>query len=459
MENSYSEKTICVVGGGLVGSLLSLRLAQRGFKVDLFEKRADMRSANIAGGRTIAMSISDRGWRALEMVDLKDAIKPNTVPKYSRKVHTSDTDTIVQSYGKPHQALYTINRKYLNSVLLDAAEKTNRVRCFFNSECTFINYDTGEINFRNSRDESVLKQKYDHIIGADGVFSKVAEGIKQDKNSDCSFFSPEYGYKELVIQPNQDGNWQMQHDVVHVWPRGHSNLVALPNTDKSFTCTLFLKFDGEISLNALDNHELVNKFFEKNFNQITKFIPDYANQFLINPISKIFSLKCYPWHYKRKTLLIGDASHAIAPFFAMGMNTGFEDCTVFDNFLNMYDNDIDKVFEEFPKVRKIDTDAIADMSLENFKALGHSNDKYYDLKWNLSMKLWEKYPDVWMPLYPMIAFSHIPLSEVKARSEYQKNLLEHFFKNKNITSVNEFVVTQFFNAYLKEAKVLEPVHY
>ena len=302
MKNkTVRRERICVVGAGLVGSLLSIMLANRGYKVDLIEKRADMRKDSIPGGRTIAMSISNRGWKALERVGLKEKIRSYTVSKTSRKVHLKDGSFQTQEYGRNGQAIYTINRKVINSELLNEAESTGLVDIYFNTHCTNINYDRVEVDIFNKQTGECQLKSYDRIIGADGIFSEVAKGIADQEYADYTRFSPEYGYKELIILPNEDNSWKLDNNVVHVWPQGHFNLVALPNSDKSFTCTLFLKFNGEISLDTLNNHQVVSEFFSQHFPEVSKLIPDYCKQFIENPISKIYSLKCIPWHFNKKS--------------------------------------------------------------------------------------------------------------------------------------------------------------
>lgn len=451
----YTEKSnkadVCIVGAGLVGSLLAILLAERGFSVDLIEKRSDMRIADIPGGRTIAMSISNRGWKGLQKVGLDQEILKNTVAKSARKVHMSNGSTQRQEYGRNGQSIYTIDRKYLNSKLLSRAEQTGLVNIIFDTACTKVDYDTCEVELLNAQNGLRTTNKYQKIIGADGVFSVIAQGMFENQVNGYNRFSPEYGYKELVIPPDENQDYKLDPGVVHVWPRGSFNLVALPNINKSFTCTLFLKFEGKTSLSKLDTHEKVIEFFHEYFSDVAKLIPDLSDQFIRNPISKIYSLKCSPWHYKKQVLLIGDASHAIAPFFAMGMNVGFEDCTVFDNLLEEYNNDLDTVFERFSNVRVKDTDAIADMSLKNFTSLGISNDKNYHKKWLINRKLWEKLNDDWVPLYPMIAFSSIPFSEIAIRSQRQNDLLSAVFENENVDEVNDQLIDYICEKYLKKS--------
>lgn len=451
MDERFTRKErICIVGAGLVGSLLSIILGQRGYQVDLIEKRCDMRKEDIPGGRTIAMSLSHRGFEALSLVGLKDYIKQHTVAKSSRMVHLKDGTVHVQEYGRDGQAIHTINRKFINSALLDKAEATGNVNTYFESHCVNLNLDKLELELVNKQTGKCDFRQYDRIIGADGVFSKVANEIAKQEQANFERFSPEYGYKELVIPTDSENNWKLNNKVVHVWPQGHFNLVALPNTNKTFTCTLFLKLNGEISLNTLNDHKLIANFFNKHFPDVSRLIPNYCEQFMENPVSKIYSLKCAPWQYRNKVLLIGDACHAIAPFFAMGMNVGFEDCTVFESLITKLDGDLDKVFDEFSRVRKVDTDAIADLSLQNFTSLGTSDKSNYHLKWQINRLLWNKLNNDWMPLYPMIAFSSIPLAEVRRRSTLQAYLIDKIINEENPSEVTDQWIDYIHTKYIKD---------
>ncbi len=443
------KERICIVGAGLVGSLLSIVLGQRGYQVDLIEKRCDMRKEDIPGGRTIAMSLSQRGFKALEIVGLKDYIKQHTVPKTSRMVHLKDGSVQVQDYGRNGQAIHTINRKFINSALLDKAEATGNVTTLFDSHCVQFDLDKLEVEILNKQTGKCHFRTYDRIIGADGVFSKVANEMAKQEGANFERFSPEYGYKELVIPTDSENNWKLNNNVVHVWPQGHFNLVALPNTNKTFTCTLFLKLNGEISLNTLNDHKLIANFFNKHFPDVSNLIPDYCEQFMENPVSKIYSLKCSPWHYRNKVLLIGDACHAIAPFFAMGMNVGFEDCSVFDGLMSKFDEDLDVVFETFSRTRKVDTDAIADMSLYNFTSLGNSDNSNYHVKWQINRMLWNKLNDDWMPLYPMIAFSDIPLAEVRRRSVLQAYIVDKIIKEEHTIEMTDKWMDYIYAKYIR----------
>ena len=418
----HSREHICIVGAGLVGSLLSIYLAQRGFAVDLYEKRPDMRQSSIRGGRSIVMSISYRGLKGLDGAGLRSLVEGQTHPKFSRMVHLPDGSTTEQAYGRDRQSINTVDRKQLNCNLLDRAQATGRVRVFFNHQVQSLDLKSGQIVFDDIESMNPVARQYDKIIGADGMFSKIREALEQQGATKSEMLSMQHGYRELGIPPI-DGKWALPDHFVHVWPRQNYILVALPKLDRSFTCTLFLPAEGELSLATITTEAEVQRLFRTQFESVIPLMPTMVEDFFTNPASRLFSVKCAPWNYKDRVMLVGDAAHAIVPFFAMGMNVGFEDCSVFDQLMEESHNDIGAVFQTFGARRKPDTDAIADLSARNFSEIAHSPDPDYNFKWSLERKIWETYPDKWIPLYPMIAFSHLPLREAVRRNQRQKEIL------------------------------------
>jgi kynurenine 3-monooxygenase len=419
-----NEERICVVGAGLVGTLLSLYLAKRGYRVDLYEKRPDMRHAHISAGRSIVMSISARGVRALEGVGQADAITSQTLPKRGRTVHMADGTLKFQRYGKENNSINTIDRRALNCTLMDKAEATGKVKIFFNQECGYIDIDTCDVEFLDTESGEKTSKRYSRIVGTDGIFSSVRANLEDRRATVSELTTHPYGYRELVIPPLPDGDWAMEHNSVHIWPRPNIMMLAIPRIDHAFTITLFLPLKGENSFCALQTEEQLISFFKRNFPKAYGRMPTLVEDYFTNDTASIFSVRCSPWHYKDKVAILGDASHAIVPFFAMGMNAGFEDCTVFDNLMEKHRGDFGAVFKEFTLHRKPDMDAMADMSMTNFAELEKSPDPNYDTKWMLERKLWDLLPDRWMPQYAMIAFSHIPLSEVEVRSKLQMRILD-----------------------------------
>jgi kynurenine 3-monooxygenase len=438
-----NHEKICIIGAGLVGSLMACYLGKEGYKIDLYEKRVDMRSNAIPGGRTIAMSLSDRGWKALEEIGLEEIIRKNTIAKHSRMVHLLDGSKKVQPYGKEGQAIWTINRKYLNSILMDKAEHSFNVNIQFNHECTALDFESGNIEFINLSAGKKVTKKYDKIISADGIFSRVADKMKSLENFYHTVSKLNYGYKEIRIPATKDNEWVFKKNHVHIWSDDNSVFVALPNMDKTFTGSLFFKFNDELlSLGKDAQNELLVSSFKKNYSSIAAIDPQIISDLEQHPVSRIFTVECSPWNYKNKVVLIGDACHAIAPFYAMGMNTGFEDCTFFMDLWRQYNGDLNEVFLNFGQLRKIQTDIISELSLKNFNEIGKSKSEDYQIRWELDRRLWDILGDDWIPLYPMIAFSLKPFSEIlesyKAQTMVLSNLVTKI-ENPDVIADSELV--------------------
>ncbi|MBD3258967.1 kynurenine 3-monooxygenase [candidate division GN15 bacterium] len=424
LASQDTSHRICVIGAGLTGTLLSLYFARRGFEVDVFEKRPDMRAADIPGGRTIVMSLSHRGLRALDGVGLQDAVLKTTFPKYGRAVHLCDGSVQEQAYGRDGDAINTVDRKELNCLLMNKAEATGRIRLFFEMRLQHLDADTGQVELYHTVAGQTVKVRYRAIIGADGIFSQVREQLQKINAVTSHLVETGYSYRELSIPPNEDGTHRLAKSSVHVWPRKNHVLVGLPRHDGSFCCNLFLPSEGEWSLSSLQTRECISVFFDNHFPMVKPLMPDLIDEWLTNPRSDISTVKCRPWHHKDKVMLIGDAAHAIVPFFAMGMNVGFEDCRVFDDLMTTHGNDLGRVFEAFSRLRIPDTDAISDLSYKNFSEISKSPDPTYHTKWTLERQIWELRPDRWMPYYAMIAFSDLPLADTVARKEQQNQVIE-----------------------------------
>lgn len=431
-----NRKRVAVIGAGLVGSLIAIILSKRGFSVDLYEKRIDVRKVNISQNRTIAMSISYRGNKALKSIGLNDFIKYKTIPKHSRMVYKTDGTRISQRYGKNNDTINTINRQELNSILLDEFEKKQNSKVYFEHSLVEYYHQNNEVLFYDLKSSNNIRKKYEWIIGTDGVFSKLRESLVERKLISVEHTIVEYGYRELEIPANENGYYKLKKDHVHVWPRGKSVLVALPTQHGKFTCNIFLPASGEYSLESINTIEKLNSFFNMDYPQFKKLNPDYGDSYFQNSSSNIYALKCNNWNYKNKVLLLGDAAHAIVPFLAMGMNVGFEDCSIFEDLLNRYNNNLSQVIEKFTMVRKPDTDEIADLSYKNFMDLISSVNKPYDYIWKLNRILWDYFPETWIPLYPMIAFSNIPFTEVVKRYKLQDNIISDIISNGNTKNIN-----------------------
>lgn len=418
-------KKITLIGAGLVGSLLSIYLARRGYKVTIFERRPDLRTNRISAGRSINLALSDRGWRGLEKVGVRDDIRNVALPMKGRIMHGVDASLHFQPYGKEGQAIYSVSRGGLNCVLMDLAEK-NGVEIRFNERCTQVDLKNASAYFENgeTRKSSVINA--DHVISSDGAFS--AGRLQMQLSTDRFTYSQtylEHGYKELTIPPTANGDFAMDPQALHIWPRGSFMLIALPNLDKSFTCTLFFPFEGEYSFQSIDTGEKMMKFFERIFPDAVPLMPTLKEDYFANPASSLAIVKCFPWSVDDKLLLIGDAAHAIVPFYGQGMNCGFEDCVVFDQLLDKHGEDWNALFKDFEQLRKPDGDAIADLAVENFiemrDKVGHPE---FLLRKKIEAWFSEKHPDRWIPLYTMVTFSpDIRYSEALREGQRQEKIM------------------------------------
>ncbi len=400
------SKNVNIVGAGLVGSLLSIYLAKRGYKINMYERRADMRTAKISAGKSINLALSDRGWRGLEGVGIADEVRKIAIPMYGRQIHNKDGSTVFQPYGKKDQAIYSVSRAEINMKLMDLAEKAG-IKIHFNERCTHVDRRTMSAHFENEENKKTSNVTSDLLFGSDGAFS--AARLNMQLTSDRFEYNQHYitaGYKELIIPPGPKGEFLLEKNALHIWPRGSFMMIALPNMDGNFTCTLFLPFEGEKSFDKLKTREEVKKFFDEEFSTAVPLMPTLLDDFFHNPTSSLVTVKCYPWTFDNKIALIGDAAHAIVPFFGQGMNCGFEDCVVLNELIDKHKEDWNRIFPEYQQLRKPDGDAIADLAVGNFVEM---RDKTADPKFLLQKKIEarfnEKHPDKWVPLYTMVTYS------------------------------------------------------
>lgn len=399
-----SKEKVMIIGGGLAGSLLAIFLSKKGFQVTVYEKRSDPRSDDRKiGGRSINLALSDRGILALEKAGVMDALSHMLIPMKGRMIHHLDGKLHFQPYGNDNQAINSVSRSLLNEVLIEQADRSG-VKFFFDHKCESVDIERHIATFATKGKSEAVSA--DVIIGADGAFSTLRNELQR---TDRFNFSQDYiphGYKELTIEPGADG-FRLEPNALHIWPRGQFMLIALPNVDQSFTCTLFLPFEGEQSFSSLQDPQKVLQFFSGLFPDTIPLIPNLTEQFFANPTSSLLTVKCFPW-FRNRCLLIGDACHAIVPFYGQGINAGFEDCRIFDELLEVYYPDWDQLFSAFQRKRKPDADAIAGLALDNFIEM---RDKVADEQFlwqkKLEALLHKKYPDKWVPLYTMVTFSNM----------------------------------------------------
>lgn len=421
---------ISILGAGLIGSLLGVYLRKRGLDVSIYEKRPDWRAKTAhTGGKSINMALSYRGWKALEKVGLKEKVEAYTIPMYGRRVHNEHGSTYFQRYGKENEAIYSISRGYLNSILLDEAEKAG-VDLHFDHKVEEVDVTKNKVSFSLPNAENKALEA-SVIIGADGAFSSLRNAMQRQTRFNYRQEYITHGYKELTIPATESGEFAMDPNALHIWPRGSFMLIALPNLDKSFTCTLFLPFEDErVSFDKIEDDQDVIQLFQTHFNDAYQLMPTLASDFARNPTSALINTECYPWT-TNNCLLIGDAAHAIVPFYGQGMNCGFEDCYVLDGLIEKFGTfSWDLVFEKFQKIRKPDTDAICKLAMDNFKEMCQSvADPKFMVRKKIEAKLHELFPHEWVPLYSMVTFTDIKYSEAYALGRIQESVLDKVMKD------------------------------
>lgn len=424
-------KHIGIVGAGLVGSLLSIYLSKRGHKVSVFERRGDPRKTSADEGRSINLALSSRGIRALEQVGLAAAIKEMAIPMHGRMMHDREGKLTFQPYGKEGQYINSISRGTLNRMLIDRAEKNN-VDFFFQHRCTHVDPTENEVTFQTGQD-IVTRQIFDLVIGADGAFSQVRGVMQVSDRFDYSQHYLEHGYKELHIPPGAGGSFPFEKNALHIWPRESFMMIALPNPDGSFTCTLFFPFEGANSFAALANDNQILEFFRTTFPDAVRHMPDLLDDFKVNPVSSLVTIKCFPW-IRNNTILIGDAAHAIVPFYGQGMNAGFEDCRILDQLLDEHSDAWHIVLPAFQEQRKKDCDAIADLAYLNFIEMRDLvADPEFLLRKKIEARLHELYPDEWIPLYSMVTFrDDIRYSDAYRAGKKQEKIMDEVMKAPHI---------------------------
>tara|TARA_A100001015_G_scaffold277853_1_gene337447 strand:- start:461 stop:1807 length:1347 start_codon:yes stop_codon:yes gene_type:complete len=430
---SLNKKNITVVGAGLVGSLLSIFLANRGYNINVYERRKDKRKNIDFSSRSINLALSHRGWKALNKVGLENKVKQISIPMYRRVMHSIDRKLTFQPYGKKNQAIFSVPRGKLNTLLVNTAEKLELVNFYFNKKCIDIDLEKSISKFEDTLTESIISVSSDHIIGADGFYSKVRSVMQKTHRFNYQQKFIDHGYKEIEIPPNADGTHKLELNALHIWPRGNFMLIALPNLDGSFTCTLFFPYEGEISFSSLETNDQIFNFFKKTFPDVLDLVPDLIDQYKTNPTSPLGIIRCYPWVINDKVLLIGDSSHATVPFYGQGMNSGFEDCYIFDQLIDKYQNNWTNLFDKYQNERKKNGDAIQDLSMYNFIEMrDRTGDGNFLLQKRIEKKFSEKYPNKWLPLYSMVTFSDISYSEALKIGKKQENIMKKILVTPNI---------------------------
>jgi kynurenine 3-monooxygenase len=420
------NKSAIIVGAGLVGSLWAVYLSKAGYKVTIYERRPDIRRAEISAGKSINLALSTRGWKALDAVGVGDEIRKIAIPMYGRAMHDLEGNLTNQPYGKEGQAIYSVSRGGVNAKMMDIAEEHGGAVIHYNCECIGADTENGIVQIRNSETGEEIEAQADVVFAADGAFSAVRYNAFQ--KLDRFNFSQNYisdGYRELLLPANEDGSYKLDKNALHIWPRGRFMLIALANEDGSFTCTLFMPHEGdENSFDQLKNKEQVDAFFKSTFPDFYEMMPNVADAWEDHPLSSLAIMRSYPWHHG-KVALMGDAAHATVPFYGQGMNGGFEDCSVLSELMQKHNENWDAIFAEYSVIRKPDGDALQDLSLNNYYVMrDYVADPKFLLQKKIEAKFSKLYPDKWLPLYSQVTFSEIRYSDALKNGQIQDQIMK-----------------------------------
>src|SRR5213082_3337429 len=425
-----------LIGSGLAGGLLGAYLGRRGYDVDLYERRADPREGNIVGGRSINLAVSTRGIHALEQLGIADEVLRHAIPMRGRMIHEKSGVLHFAPYDvDPNKHINSIGRAALNTTVIEAAQRYPSVRVHFNHRCTDVDLDSATAKLVSSgaegavsaadSDRQIIKARADAIVGVDGAFSAVRQSMQKKISGfeyDESYLA--HGYKELTIPPAPDGSWRMEKEALHIWPRKSFMMIALPNPDGSFTCTLFWEFEGPRSFASTKTDDDVHRFFDEEFPDAVPLMPALLEDFRQNPTGSLVTIRCAPWYYRNKVALVGDAAHAVVPFYGQGMNAAFEDCVVMDECLERFLDNRERAFAEYFERRKENADALADLAIGNFIEMRDKTaSRAFRAKKKLDHLLEAALPGVYLPLYTMVTFTRIPYAQAARRARLQDRIV------------------------------------
>ncbi len=419
-----TNDTITLIGAGLNGPLLGLELVKRGFKVDIYERRPDLRRVRVSAGRSINLALSTRGIHALEQANLWSDMQKIVIPMKGRMMHSITSELTFQPYGKNNsEVIDSISRADLSIALMNAAEAKG-VAIHFEQRCVGMNLKTGTLRLHDEEKAEEHSVETGVVIGCDGSASAIRGEMMKRNRFNFSQQYLDYGYKELTIPADQAGRHALEVNALHIWPRGNYMLIALPNMDGTFACILFLPLAGADSFEQLTTEDAVSELFDVQFPDAAKIMPDLVENFFANPTGSMVTIKCSPWSAESRALLLGDSAHAIVPFFGQGINCGFEDCSIFLELLDHHGSDWNKVFCEFERVRKENTDAIADLAVENFVEMrDRVGDPRFLFRKKVELALEAKYPKLFVPKYAMVTFHRVPYATALQRGQTQDRML------------------------------------
>ena len=436
------KDNILIIGAGLCGSLLALRLAQRGYTVNVYESRPDLRTTDISAGRSINLALSDRGLKAMRLAGVEDKVKPLCIPMFGRLIHDIEGNTFPSNYsGRDNEYINSISRGELNGLLLTEADSYDNLTIHFNKKCNGIDIENNTARLYDYETKIETEVKGDVLFGTDGAGSSLRKSYYLERKFLFSY-SQNYlthGYKELEIPASAEKKHQISKDYLHIWPRGDYMLIALPNLDGSFTVTLFLSYEeGKYNFNNLTTEDTIKEFFATQFPDALALIPNIADEFFNNPTGALGTVKCSPWYYQNKNVLLGDSAHAIVPFYGQGMNASFEDVTVFDSIIEQYEGDWETIFKVYEKTRKADTDAIADLAIDNYYEMrDHVANPIFKEKRAIEMALEKEFPNDYFSKYSMVTFKEdIPYHTAMTKGRAQDKAILNLLADKKINTTD-----------------------
>lgn len=413
-----------LVGSGLAGGLLAACLGRRGHEVELYERRADPREGNLVGGRSINLALSTRGIHALEQLGIADEVLKHAIPMPGRMIHDKSGELHFSPYDRdPRKHINSIGRAALNTTVIEAALRYPNVSVHFNHRCTDVDLTEAVGYFETEQGQVIARG--DAVIGVDGAFSAVRQSMQKqigDFQYDESYLP--HGYKELTIPPAPDGSWRMEKNALHIWPRKSFMMIALPNPDGSFTCTLFWEFKGPRSFETTTTDEDIYRFFSEEFPDAVPLMPSLLEEYRQNPTGSLVTIRCAPWSYQDKVALVGDAAHAVVPFYGQGMNAAFEDCIVLDECLAQFADNRERAFAEYYSRRKVNADALADLAIQNFIEMRDKTaSKTFRARKKLDHFLEGLLPGIYLPLYTMVTFTRMPYAQAARRARLQDGIV------------------------------------
>ena len=416
-----TTKSITIVGAGLGGALMAVFLGRAGHRVRVYDRRPDPRRRGSGRGRSINLAISTRGLAALERVGLERALLEVAVPMRGRMVHAVDGDLTFQPYG--HQAdhvIHSVSRAGLNRLLVEAAEAMPNVEVRFGQRCVDVDLENAVGLFADIDTDATSSVAADLLIGADGAFSEVRLAMQKTDRFEYAQSYLQHGYKELTIPAAERGGFRMERNALHIWPRGGLMMIALPNVDGSFTCTCFWPLDGDNSFSALATRDEVRAYFSKMFPDAVPLMPALEEDFLLNAVGSLVTVRCAPWRFKDRVALLGDAAHAVVPFYGQGANAAFEDCLVLDECLREFSGDIAEALDTYERRRKRHADALADLAIGNFLEMRDKTaSKTFLLGKKVEKVLAKLFPGRFVPLYYMVSFRRTPYADAVHRARAQ----------------------------------------